>query len=134
MASEIDPLEHERESWRPKSGLAVAVSDRVRNPELPPHRERMTDKDPAAMKRAVRTVYTLFYLSLAASIWAIAAYILFPIEDGSLLSVRDNNLFIGLGIGLALLALGLGAIHWSKAVMSDKEFIEPRHATRGRDT
>src|SRR5690606_32000237 len=44
------------------------------------------------------------------------------------------NLFVGLGIALALLALGIGAIHWSKAVMSDKEFIEPRHATRGRDS
>ena len=34
------------------------------------------------MKRAVRTVYTLFYLSIAGSIWAIAAYMLFPIESG----------------------------------------------------
>ena len=133
MEHEDDPLEHERASWKPSRGLAVAIPDPVHNPALPPHRERVTDKDPAAMTRAVRTVYTLFYLSVAASIWAIAAYFLFPIEDGQLVSVRNNNLFIGLGIGLALLALGLGAIHWSKAIMSDKEFIEPRHATRGRD-
>ena len=134
MTLEKDPLEHERATWRPSPGLAAAVPDPVRDPELPPHRARMTDKDPAAMTRAVRTVYTLFYLSIAASIWAIAAYFLFPIEDGSIISIRDNNLFIGLGIGLALLAIGLAAIHWSKAIMSDKEFIEPRHATRGRDT
>jgi len=134
MAHEEDPLEHERASWKPSAGLAVAVPDPVRTPELPQHRERITDKDPVAMKNAVRTVYTLFYLSVAASIWAVAAYMLFPIEDGSLVSIRDNNLFIGLGIALALLAIGLGAIHWSKAVMSDKEFIEPRHATRGRDS
>ena len=133
MAHEEDPLEHERASWKPSPGLAVAVTDPVHTPEVPPHRERVTDKDPAAMKRAVRTVYTLFYLSVAASIWAVAAYMLFPIEDGSLVSVRDNNLFIGLGIALALLAIGIATIHWSKAIMSDKEFIEPRHATRGRD-
>ncbi|WP_159499590.1 ubiquinol-cytochrome c reductase iron-sulfur subunit [Microbacterium sp. 18062] len=133
MAHEGDPLEHERASWKPSRGLAVAVSDPVHNPGLPPHRERITDKDPAAMKRAVRTVYTLFYLSVAASIWAVVAYMVFPIEDGSITAIRDNNLFIGLGIAFALLAIGVGAIHWSKAIMSDKEFIEPRHATRGRD-
>ncbi len=56
MAHEDDPLEHERASWKPSSGLAVAVTDPVRNPELPPHRERVTDKDPQAMRRAVRIV------------------------------------------------------------------------------
>ncbi|MEV7691723.1 Rieske 2Fe-2S domain-containing protein [Microbacterium sp. NPDC089189] len=134
MAHEDDPLEHERASWKPSSGLAVVVSDPVHNPGLPPHRERVTDTDPAAMKRAVRTVYTLFYLSVAASIWAVVAYMVFPIESGSIAAIRDNNLFIGLGIAFALLAIGVGAIHWSKAIMSDREFIEPRHATRGRDT
>ena len=134
MAHEDDPLEHERASWKPSPGLAVAVPDPVNNPGLPPHRERMTDKDPASMKRAVRTVYTLFYLSVAGSIWAVAAYMLFPIESGRIVDIRANNLFVGLGIALALLAIGLGAIHWSKAVMSDKESVEPRHATRGRDT
>jgi len=134
MAHEDDPLEHERASWKPSPGLAVAVSDPVSNPGLPPHRARVTDKDPAAMQRAVRTVYTLFYLSIAGSIWAVAAYMLFPIESGRIIDIRNNNLFIGLGIAFALLAIGLGAIHWSKAVMSDKEFVEPRHATRGRDT
>jgi len=134
MAHEEDPLEHERASWKPSPGLAVAVSDPVKTPDLPPHRARMTDKDPAAMKRAVRTIYTLFYLSVAASIFSVAAYIILPIESGRIADIRNNNLFVGLGIALALLALGIGAIHWSKAVMSDKEFIEPRHATRGRDS
>src|SRR5829696_9638595 len=134
MAHEDDALEHERASWQPSPGLAVAVSDPVQAPALPSHRERMTDQDPDVMKRAVRTVYTLFYLSLAASIWAVAAYMIFPIESGEIGDIRNNNLFIGIGIALALLAIGIGAIHWAKAVMSDKEYIEPRHATRGRDT
>ncbi|GAA1695074.1 Rieske 2Fe-2S domain-containing protein [Microbacterium sediminicola] len=86
------------------------------------------------MKRAVRTVYTLFYLSVAGSLWAVAAYMIFPIESGEIPAIRDNNLFIGLGIAFALLAIGVGAIHWSKAIMADKEYIEPRHATRGSDT
>nr|MBS1901636.1 Rieske 2Fe-2S domain-containing protein [Actinomycetota bacterium] len=114
--------------------MSVDVSDPAQNPGLPPHRERITDQDPKAMKTAVRTVYTLFYLSLAGSIWAVAAYMLFPIESGSLIDVRYNNLFIGLGIALALLALGIGAIHWSKAIMADKEHVEYRHPTRGRDS
>ncbi|MGO1768920.1 MAG: cytochrome bc1 complex Rieske iron-sulfur subunit, partial [Microbacterium sp.] len=113
------------------SGLAVNVSDPVRNPGLPPHRQRMTDKDPKAEKRAVRTITSLFYLSAAGSLWAIAAYMLFPIEDMEFGSIRHNNMFIGLGIALALLSIGVAAIHWSKSVMSDKEYVEERHDTRG---
>ncbi|PZU37624.1 MAG: ubiquinol-cytochrome C reductase [Microbacterium sp.] len=133
MANEIEAPEHDR-GPAPSSGLAVAVSDPVRNPGLPPHRTRVTDQDPNKMRLAVRTVYGLFYLSVAGSIWAIAAYFLFPIEDGEVASIRDNNLFIGLGIALALLAIGVGAIHWSKAVMADTEHIEARHPTRGRES
>lgn len=133
MAHEDDALEHERASWKPGSGLAVAVPDAAANPGLPGHRQRMTDKDPQEMKRAVRTVYTLFYISVAASIWASIAYMIFPIESGSMIDIRYNNLFIGLGIAFALLAIGIGTIHWGKSVMSDTEFIEDRHGTRGRD-
>ncbi|MFT4230332.1 MAG: Rieske 2Fe-2S domain-containing protein [Microbacterium sp.] len=133
MAHEVEAHADDR-SYVPSPGLAVAVQDPVEVPDLPPHRLRVTDKDPKRMRDAVRSVYTLFYVSVAASIWAIAAYMLFPIEDGLLSSVHNNNMFIGLGIALALLAIGVGAIHWSKAIMSDKEFIEYRHPTRGRDS
>lgn len=132
MANEIEAAEHDR-GPQPPSGLAVAVSDPVRNPGLPPHRARVTDQDPAKMRQAVRTVYSLFYLSIAGSVWAVAAYMLFPIEDGTVTAIRHNNLFIGIGIALALLAIGIGAIHWSKAVMSDTEHIEARHLTRGTE-
>ncbi|MFG6501815.1 Rieske 2Fe-2S domain-containing protein [Microbacterium sp. P05] len=133
MAHEEDALEHEG-AYQPSPGLAVAVPDPVQTPELPAHRERVTDQDPKAMRRAVRTVYTLFYLSVAASIWASIAYIIFPIESGNMMDIRNNNLFIGIGIGFALLAIGIGAIHWSKAIMSDKEYAEPRHPTRGKES
>jgi ubiquinol-cytochrome c reductase iron-sulfur subunit len=133
MANEIEAAEHDR-GPQPPSGLAVAVSDPVRNPGLPPHRARVTDQDPAKMRQAVRTVYSLFYLSIAGSVWAVAAYMLFPIEDGTVTAIRHNNLFIGIGIALALLAIGIGAIHWSKAVMSDTEHIEARHLTRGKES
>ncbi|WP_298866459.1 ubiquinol-cytochrome c reductase iron-sulfur subunit [Microbacterium sp.] len=133
MAHDDDTQALER-AYQPSPGLGVAVSDPAVDPGLPPHRQRMTDKDPKVEKTAERTVYTLFYLSLAGSIWAVAAYMLFPIESGALIDVRYNNMFIGLGIALALLSIGIGAIHWSKSLMSDKEHVEYRHPTRGRDT
>lgn len=132
MAHDDDAKGLER-VYQPSPGLAVAVPEPVENPGLPPHRPRVTDQDPKAMKNAVRTVYTLFYISVAASVWAVAAYMIFPIESGNILDIRANNLFIGLGIALALLAIGIGATHWAKAVMSDHEHSEPRHLTRGSE-
>ena len=37
MAHEDDPHGLDRASYQPSSGTAVAVTDPVRNPELPPH-------------------------------------------------------------------------------------------------
>lgn len=112
-------------------GTAVVARDAVENPGLPPHRARITDLDPKKEKRAERTVYTLFYLSIVGSVAAVAAYMAFPINPEDLASVRANNLFIGLGSALALLALGIGAVHWGKSLMVDQEGIDIRHPVRG---
>jgi ubiquinol-cytochrome c reductase iron-sulfur subunit len=114
-------------------GIAVIVQDAVENPGFPPHRLRITDKDPRKERRAERTVYTLFYLSIVGSIWAIAAYIAFPIESGVISDVRVSTLAIGLGISLALLAIGFGAVHWAKALMADHEAIDIRHQVGGSE-
>jgi ubiquinol-cytochrome c reductase iron-sulfur subunit len=114
-------------------GTAVVVRDAIENPGFPPHRPRVTDKDPRKQRRAERTVYTLFYVSIVGSIWAIAAYIAFPVESGNVGDVRLNTLFIGVGITLALLGIGIGAIHWAKSLMADKEGIDLRHQVRGSD-
>ena len=95
-------------------GTAIVTSDGFQNPGFPPHRPRVTDEDPKREKRASRTVYTLFYLSIVGSVWAVAAYMLFPIESNDVGAVRLNNMFIGLGATLALLGLGFGIVHWGK--------------------
>jgi ubiquinol-cytochrome c reductase iron-sulfur subunit len=124
-----DSSDAEHRSGNP--GTAVIVRDAPQNPGFPPHRMRITDKDPVKERRAARTVYTLFYLSILGSVWAIAAYMLFPMESGKISDIRLNNLFIGIGITLALLGLGLGAVHWAKALMSDKEGVDIRHPQGG---
>ncbi|WP_066038922.1 cytochrome bc1 complex Rieske iron-sulfur subunit [Herbiconiux solani] len=114
------------------AGTTVIASDVV-NPGEPPHRKRVTDVDPKANKTAQRSVYTLFYLSIAGSVFAVAAYMAFPIEDGDPTALRLNTLFIGIGIALALFGIGLAAVHWGKALMYDKEGIDERHPVRGTD-
>ncbi|WP_108252268.1 cytochrome bc1 complex Rieske iron-sulfur subunit [Planctomonas deserti] len=112
-------------------GLGVIAPDRFENPGIPPHQPRVTDLDPKKEKRAERTVYTLFYLSLAGSVFAIAAYFGFPIEENNIASTRMNNLMIGIGISLALLAIGIAAVHWGKALMPEEEMIDHRHPVIG---
>ena len=108
-------------------GTAVIASDAVQNPGFPPHRQRVTDLDPQKDKRAERTVYTLFYLSVAGSLGAVLAYMFFPIETGELSAIRTHTMFVGIGMTLALLAVGIGAVHWGKALMADHESIDERH-------
>ena len=113
-------------------GTAV-VAQAMADPGLPPHRARVTDLNPRVQRRAERTVFTLFYLSLAGSVFAIVAYIAFPIVPEVPGSVRLNNLFIGVGLTLALMGLGIGLVHWGKALMPDQDLSEERHPIRGTD-
>lgn len=109
------------------AGTAVLSPDAVENPGHPPHRKRVTDLDPKRAKRAERIVYSLFYISIAGSLGAVLAYMFFPIESGDLMAIRLHTMFVGIGMALALLAIGIGAIHWGKALMADQEGIDIRH-------
>ncbi|MFC5338191.1 ubiquinol-cytochrome c reductase iron-sulfur subunit [Leucobacter denitrificans] len=108
-------------------GTAVLSSDAVQNPGLPPHRKRVTDLDPKKEKNAERGVYGLFYLSIVGSLGAVLAYMFFPIESGDASEIRLHTIFVGSGMALALLAIGIGAVHWGKALMYDGESIDLRH-------
>jgi ubiquinol-cytochrome c reductase iron-sulfur subunit len=115
-------------------GTAVVQSDAIPNPGHPPHRPRVTDLDPKKDRAAERTVSLLFFASLVGSVLAVVFYFIFPIIPGDIDSVRFSNMSLGLAITLGLMGIGIGAVHWAKALMSDAEITEDRHPTRGSDT
>ncbi|MBT1035012.1 Rieske 2Fe-2S domain-containing protein [Canibacter sp. lx-45] len=114
-------------------GTAVISSDAVQNPGFPEHRKRVTDLDSKKEKSAERVVYTLFYISIAGSLGAVLAYMLLPIESGELGAIRLHTLFVGLGMALGLFGIGIGAVHWGKALMYDGEVIDYRHPVASDD-
>ncbi|HZI97563.1 MAG TPA: Rieske 2Fe-2S domain-containing protein [Actinomycetales bacterium] len=109
------------------------LPDRFANPGLRPHVHRMADTDPAAARRAERQVTTLFGISAIGTVMLIVAYFAFPLE-GTFESIRLSNLTLGLGMGLSLFGLGVGAVHWAKTLMPDSDVVEERHDLHGSDT
>ena len=118
---------------QPSAGAGVVPTDAVQNPGFEPFRPRVADLDPKKERAQERRVSGLFILSIIGTIFAIVAYIVFPITPGDMASVRNNNLFLGIGIALALLSIGIGAVHWSKSLMEGHDLVEQRHGTRGTD-
>lgn len=110
--------------------LAVGEGpDSFPNPGLPPHRSRLSDQDARGAKRAERQVVAIFGISVLASLCGLAGYFVFPL-DATLGSVRYSTLSIGLGLGLGMLGIGVAAVHWAKALMSDVEAVDERHPQR----
>ncbi|WP_058235650.1 cytochrome bc1 complex Rieske iron-sulfur subunit [Devriesea agamarum] len=108
------------------------------NPGLPPHELRNADRNPKAAKRAERLVAGMFLLSILGTAIFIASYFLFtPLqfnllaESKTLAAVKWSNLFIGLGLAIAVFFIGAAAVHWAKTLMPDHEMVEERHAIAG---
>lgn len=102
------------------------LPERFPNPGLPPHRYRSTDYDPKAARRAELQVTSIFALSMVGSIIFVIAYFAIPLE-GDFQQIQYSTLFLGLGLGLAIFAIGVGAVHWAKTLMPDHEVSEERH-------
>ncbi len=111
---------------RAADGTQVAdVPETFENPGLEPHPQRMSDLDPKAAKRSERQIVGLLLVSLVASIGGIVGFFLIPVGT-TLMDVRLSTLVLGLGLGLGMMGIGLGAVHWSKTLMSNKEYVEQR--------
>jgi len=129
-SGELQPTEPHEEL---DPGTAVVSRVAPQNPGLPPEHLRVTDLDPKEEKKAERRIAMFFTLSIAGSVFAAVAYVIFPIIPGDMQSVRNNNLFVGLGFSAALLGVGIGAVHWAKSLMHGHELVEERHPTKGTE-
>jgi ubiquinol-cytochrome c reductase iron-sulfur subunit len=116
--------------------IARTDADPVADPGLPAHVPRPTDVDPAAEKRAERQIATMFGLSSLMAILFCVAY--FTLEIGEtptvFLDMGASNAALGVTLGLSLLLIGVGAIHWSRKLMNDTEVVEMRHPVRSSDS
>jgi ubiquinol-cytochrome c reductase iron-sulfur subunit len=106
----------------------------IKDPGLPAHQHRRTDVDEKYAKIAERQVAILFMLSVAGTLLLIYSYIFIDTETFIFIPIfGDQNahqLFLGLGMAMALFFIGAGAIHWAKQLMSDEEVIAQRHEFR----
>jgi ubiquinol-cytochrome c reductase iron-sulfur subunit len=115
------------------SNELVPLSD----PGLPEHIHRKADVDVKAAKRAERQVGILFLLSVIGTLLFIYAYLGID-EDASVFvpvlgSTNAHQLFLGLGLAMALFFIGMAAVHWAKTLMPDHEVIDYRKEQRSKD-
>ncbi len=101
------------------------------------HYLRRTDTDPKAARRAEIQVATLFGASSFFTLVFLVSFVAIPREKKiavSLIGVTGaQNLVLGVSFGLAILLIGIGAIHWAKKLMSDVEVVQERKEIKPAD-
>ena len=101
------------------------------------HHPRRTDVDPKAAKRAERQVATLFVLAALLILASLVAYVVIPVDAGVVIPflgpIGALNVALGLSLGLGILLIGLGAIHWARKLMPGTEVVAMRHEMRSSD-
>ncbi|MFB6818707.1 Rieske 2Fe-2S domain-containing protein [Streptomyces sp. NPDC056347] len=132
MSSQEIPEENLPETQVPAHGAVEVADDPFADPGLPAHQPRIQDIDERAAKRSERVVAFLFTLSMLATIAFIASYVIFPVDKIVYIwpfgHVSALNFSLGLTLGVALFAIGAGAVHWARTLMSDVEVADDRHA------
>ncbi|WP_034268844.1 ubiquinol-cytochrome c reductase iron-sulfur subunit [Actinospica robiniae] len=114
-------------------GHVAPSGDPFADPGLPEHRPRLTDIDEKAAKRSERIVASLFMLSAIATIGFMVCYTQVPNNRQTLVNfwplgaVSASNFALGVCLGVALFALGAGAIYWARTLMTDVELPQERH-------
>jgi ubiquinol-cytochrome c reductase iron-sulfur subunit len=132
---------HEMSEHASAPGAALerreAAADPVTDPGLPEPPSRLTDLDERAERRAERQVAGMFTVSALLSLAFLVAFVIFPIaaDEGGVDvgAVQASNLALGLTLGLALLLIGIGAIHWARKLMTSHEIVHERHDLRSDD-
>ena len=120
------------------SDSTMSESTEIEPDFVPAHEAhtRRTDVDPRAAKRAERQVATLFGLATLLLLAAVVAYVVIPVDAGLQLPllgpVGALNVALGLTMGLGILFIGLGAIHWARKLMPGNEVVAMRHELRSR--
>ena len=107
------------------------------DPGLPAHVHRKADSDPRAAKKAERQVAILFSISALGTILFVYSYIWMDRKTYIFLPVlgttNAHELFLGLGLAIALFFIGMGAVHWAKTLMPDEEVVDVRKVQRSAD-
>ncbi|WP_228255235.1 cytochrome bc1 complex Rieske iron-sulfur subunit [Ornithinimicrobium avium] len=105
--------------------------DRFPNPGIEPHRPRRSDVSEAAANRSAMQVVAMFTASALASIaFLVVYYVIDPQAKATIVGLGEMslyNLLLGLTMGVSLLGIGMGAVHWAKTLMPDEEISEERH-------
>ncbi|MFJ5844254.1 Rieske 2Fe-2S domain-containing protein [Streptomyces sp. NPDC092903] len=132
MSSQEIPEENLPAEQVPAYGAVEGAGDPFADPGLPAHQPRIQDIDERAADRSERVVAFLFTLSMLATVGFIASYVIFPVDKIVYIfpfgHVSALNFSLGLTLGVALFAIGAGAVHWARTLMSDVEVADERHA------